>query len=50
MYKRQYRITDITLPDGNTLRYEYDEEGNLISVTNPEGDIRRYEDVYKRQS
>ena len=37
------RITEITLPDGASISYEYDADNHLIAVTNPEGDVRRYE-------
>ena len=37
------RITDVTLPDGAVLYYEYDDNGDLIRYTNPEGEVRRYE-------
>lgn len=32
-----YHITTITLPDNNTLKYEYDENGNLTAFIDQEG-------------
>ncbi|MBC6314039.1 DUF6531 domain-containing protein [Listeria grandensis] len=42
-----YHITTITLPDNNTLKYEYDESGNLTAFIDQEGYKLqyKYEDI-----
>lgn len=35
-------ITAATLPDGNIIRYGYDQTGRLTSVTHPDGGVRQY--------
>ncbi|MFR5631463.1 MAG: DNRLRE domain-containing protein [Monoglobales bacterium] len=37
------KITEIGLPDGTAVIYEYDDRDNLIRVTNPEGGTKRFE-------
>ena len=39
----EYLITEIGLPNGGSIAYEYDGDRNLTGVTNPEGGVRRYE-------
>lgn len=37
------RVSTITLPDATTIAYVYNDQGNVISVTYPSAQIRRYE-------
>ena len=39
----EYLITEIGLPNGGIIAYEYDADRNLTGVTNSEGGMRRYE-------
>ena len=35
-------IHELLLPDGASIKYDYDRQGNLASVTYPDGQVRRY--------